>query len=575
MDRNLFLSGRIVFALFNFSLIALAPLSSALWIGPSVARAMPQANDPFGEETVRAKRFELKAPGLEQPSIATITAEELSIRSPDGALSVYKRLARYDTNDGAYVSYSSRELQQIIRWPTSDRGGMQIGTLQQGKIQFSPSRMTVHPVVGRETGSGATRSIPGSTVLPSLQEQPPSVPRQLPTPSQIPGETRRTESGVAGGVFPTMSPMHFAVGSGTKRYLSLEGSDRFQLLNGPDDPRAAWFIQPVRDDLVRVQQRVDSRWMAIGVGGPQPRDAGRSRRGTRGFPSGPSFGGGVFPPGVSFGGGGSFGAGGFPALISPIHGGIDQLWRVQSYSGGGYYFESVMYPGMCLTFPVSGGLWVRPWTYDPWQIWYPMPPVVSLPVPQFKTTQQQFVPNPTLPPIDIRLTNRHSDELLVLFADRRIPDNPVKIRIPAGGSKPVRIERDAGGTIVENISIVDAFGNWVDEQYTTPVPPAVLYDLSVYEIFLQSIAIDRTGTSPNVVEDVNFQPRSIGFFLLPPGDELVEGSELDTYRAAQEQENPGAVRRLSERDLKEGSNSNTKDPLKEILNQVQKQRAAF
>lgn len=566
MDGNLFGSVRIVLIL----------LSLLGWISPSTARSHPQENDPFGEEVRQPKRFELKAPGLDRSSIATLTGEELSIRSPDGAVSVYKRLTRYDTNDGAYVSYSSRELQQILRWPVSNSGGMQIGTLQQGKIQFSPSRMTVHPLQGERTSDDTSRSLPGSGgVLPNLKELPPSMPRQLPTPSQVPGETRRTELGVVGGAIPAMSPMHFAVGSGTRRYLSLEGPDRFQLLNAPDDPRAAWFIQPVRDDLVRVQQRVDSRWMAIGVGGPQPRDTTRSRRGTRGFPSGPSFGGGIFPPGGSFGGGGSFGSGGFPALLAPIHGGIDQLWRVQSYSGGGYYFESVMYPGMCLTFPMSGGLWIRPWTYDPWQIWYPMPPVVSLPVPQFKTTQQQFIPNPPLPPIDIRLMNRHSDELLVLFADRRIPDNPVKIRIPAGGSKPVRIERDAGGTIVESVSVVDAFGNWVDEQYTTPVPPAVLYDVSVYEIFLQSIAIDRTGTSPNVIEDVNFQPRSIGFFLLPPGEELVEGVELDTYRAAQEQENPGAVRRLSERDLKEGSNSNTKDPLKEILNQVQKQRAAF
>lgn len=428
--------------------------------------------------------------------------------------------------------------------------------------------MTVHPV-----GSGnAEAATPG--VLPNLLEQPPSVPRQLPTPSQLPSATQRSESGTVEGGLPTMSAMNFAIGPSSRRYLSVEGIDRFQLRTAADDPSAAWFIQPVREDLVRIQQRVDSRWMAIGVGGPQPRDGLRSRRGTRGFPSGPSFGGGVFPPGGGFGGGG-IGSGGFPALLAPVHGGIDQLWRVQSYMGGGYYFESVMYPGMCLTFPTAGGLWVRPWAYDPWQIWYPMAPIVPLPVPQFRTTQQQFVPNAPLPPVDIQLANRHSDELLVLFADRRIPDNPVKIRIPAGERKRVRIERDAGGTIVESVSIVDALGNWVDEQYTTPVPPAVLYDLSVYEIFLQSIAIDRTGTSPNVVEDVNFQPRSIGFFLLPPGDELVEGTELDVFRAAQEQENPGAVRRLSERDLKEGGNSNTKDPLKEILNQVQKQRAAF
>lgn len=530
--------------------------------------AVPQQATATNSGRLQSGQFELKAPGLARPSRATLTSDELTIRSPDGAASRYKRLSRYDTDDGAFVSYSSRELQQIIRWPSSGSGGMQIGTLQQGRIQFVPSRMTVHRLGDVDAEST------GPEVLPNLLEQPPSVPRQLPTPSQLPSSTQRSESGTVVGALPAMSAMNFGIGPSTRRYLSMEGIDRFQLLNAADGPSAAWFIQPVRDDLIRIQQRVDSRWMAIGVGGPQPREEIRARRGTRGFPTGPSFGGGVFPPGGAFGGG-AIGSGGFPALLSPVHGGIDQLWRVQSYMGGGYYFESVMYPGMCLTFPTSGGLWVRPWTYDPWQIWYPMAPIVPLPVPQFRTTQQQFVPNPPLPPVDIQLANRHSDELLVLFADRRIPDNPVKIRVPAGGRKMVRIERDAGGTIVENVSIIDAFGNWVDEQYTTPVPPAVLYDLSVYEIFLQSIAIDRTGTSPNVVEDINYQPRSIGFFLLPPGDELVEGTELDVFRAAQEQENPGAVRRLSERDLIEGGNSNTKDPLKEILNQVQKQRAAF
>jgi hypothetical protein len=103
----------------------------------------------------------------------------------------------------------------------------------------------------------------------------------------------------------------------------------------------------------------------------------------------------------------------------------------------------------------------------------------------------------------------------------------------------------------------------------------VLYDMSVYEIFLQSIAIDRTGTSPNPIEDVNYQPRSVGFFLIPPGDELPPNAVIDAYRVAQESENQGAVRRLSERDLKGDSNSTTNDPLKDILQKFQKQRAAF
>ncbi|MFN7291789.1 MAG: hypothetical protein ACK5T6_14465, partial [Pirellula sp.] len=77
------------------------------------------------------------------------------------------------------------------------------------------------------------------------------------------------------------------------------------------------------------------------------------------------------------------------------------------------------------------------------------------------------------------------------------------------------------------------------------------------------------------IEDINMQPRSIGFFLIPPGDTLREGSVLDVYRVADEAKNPGAVRRLSPRDLKQGEVSGDQDPLRAILKQFQKQRAAF
>lgn len=94
--------------------------------------ALPQTEEIQSASRSLASDFELKAPGLERPSRATLTDEELAIRSPDGSVSRYKRLPRYDTSDGAFLSYSSRELQQIIRWPVSGTGGMQIGTLQQG-----------------------------------------------------------------------------------------------------------------------------------------------------------------------------------------------------------------------------------------------------------------------------------------------------------------------------------------------------------------------------------------------------------------------------------------------------------
>ena len=75
---------------------------------------------------------------------------------------------------------------------------------------------------------------------------------------------------------------------------------------------------------------------------------------------------------------------------------------------------------------------------------------------------------------------------------------------------------------------------------TTPVPPAPRYELVIHEWKLQSVAIDRTGKSPNVIEDTNFQGKGIGRFLLPPGDQLKSGT-LDVVRTALEARNAGSV----------------------------------
>jgi hypothetical protein len=524
--------------------------------------------------------FELRAPGLDKPSVARLSDSELVIRDPSGNTTIYKRLSRYDTEDGAWIGYSSKEAKQVIRWPTSARGPMQIGTLRNGRIEFTTSRMNVH---ANEVGLGAD-GMPRQfqDVLPDTGIETSGLPLQLRTPSEVDRPAMLESSGNLLGL-PQMTPMHFGVGPTNQRqYLSVRDRSRFGLSNDMNDAMSAWYMAPVGNEMFRLQQRVGDRWLAVGLDANMLGNSGLrggnppgASFGGGGRPRGASFGGGGFPPGASFGGGNAFrGAGSMPLGLHPIGGGCEQLWRVNPYQGG-YFFENVMFPGMGLSWLPTGGIGLTPISYDPWQIWYPQQPVISLPPPQFRTSQQQFVANQPLPPINVNLTNTHRDELLVLLADRRVPQTPQKIRIPAGRSQVVRLDRDAGGTIVETVEVLDSFGNWTQQQYTTPVPPTVLYDMSVYEIFLQSIAIDRTGKSPNPIEDINMQPRSIGFFLVPPGDMLVADSVIDAYRVAEDAKNPGAVRRLSERDLKGPQESNQPDPLKAILQQFQKQRAAF
>ncbi len=531
-----------------------------------LGHAVGIAQDPQSSGT-----FELTAQGLSEPSIATVTPNELVIREPAGKIIRYQRSARHDTADQQLLGYSSRQAQQVIRWPVSSTGRMQIGSLKNGQIEYAWSKMAI--------ANSQTLSAPVS----SGDILPPGFENSL---------TGRVSRGQAPNVsmsnlqnLPSMTAMHLSVGTPNERqFLGLRGGNQFGFLNQATGAESAWYIAPVSDNIVRLQQSQQNDWLAIGLGNA-PDGFARSSRlshrsgafGGNAFPAGGSFGGGAFPAGGSFGGGGARRSNApFPISLSPIHNGADQLWRIQTAQGlGGYCFESLLYPGMALTCIPNQGLTLQNMNYDPWQVWWPQVPSFALPAPQFRTVQQQIIPNPPLRPVSARILNTHSDTLLVLVADRRQPQSLQKLRIPSRGSELVHLERDPGGTIVETVETMDSFGNWNQQQFRTPIPPTVLYDISVYEEFLQSIAIDRTGKSPNVIEDINYQPRSIGFFLVPPGDELPEVAELDAFRIAEDAQNPGGVRKLSPRDLQKTDASSTSDPLKDLLKQFQKQRAAF
>jgi hypothetical protein len=330
---------------------------------------------------------------------------------------------------------------------------------------------------------------------------------------------------------------------GRRIFLSSTDSGELRFSRQADDVDSAWYVVPVGQDMVRLQQNQGRRWFALGVDPIGLKNPG---------PMGPRV------------------------RYSLLGQSANQLWRIQQFQGGGYLFENVAVPGLWLTCSNNGGLWLQPFVNTPWQVWWPQQPVFHLPVPQFRTLSEQVVANPQLPPASLRVTNEHSETLMVLLADRRNPGQTSKLRIPAGGSETVTLDRDAGGTVIQTIEIMDGFGNWDRQEYQIPIPPSILYDMSVYEEFLQSIAIDRTGKSPNVIEDVNYQPKSVGFFLLPAGDGLPESGAIDAYGAAMEANNPGAVRRLSQKDLpRSSSQAPPRDPLRDLLDQVQSKRGKF
>jgi hypothetical protein len=79
----------------------------------------------------------------------------------------------------------------------------------------------------------------------------------------------------------------------------------------------------------------------------------------------------------------------------------------------------------------------------------------------------------------------------VLVAYRRNPAQSMHLRIPAGKGETVSLARDSGGMLVEVYDYgVPGLAQW--DEFVTPLPPFVRYDVSVYELAGQSIAIDRT-----------------------------------------------------------------------------------
>ena len=504
------------------------------------ASSVVEAQNPLESGT-----FSLSAQGLADPSIARITPSELSVQDSTGSVTRYQRAPRYDTTDQLLLGYSSRQAQQVIRWPANNSGRMQIGTLQNGQVQFAWSKMNIV----------ASQQIPPSN--PSADVLPPGL-----EDVDLLGRLRNNQgqgatSGYAGNLLnlPQMTAMSLASGDINERqFLSMQGGNQLGFVNQATGVDAAWYIAPVSTNVVRLQQRFQNDWFAIGLGNVPNANLMHTRLGNRRL-------------------GGATGS--LPLSLLPIHNGADQLWRIQNMSGGGYCFENVMVQGMGLTCVPNQGLFLQPITYNPWQVWWPQTPTFVLPQPQFRTTQHQVVPNQPLGSTTVQIVNSHSDTLLVLVADRRNPQQLQKLRIPSRGSERIQLDRDAGATIIETVETLDAFGNWQQQQFKTAIPPSVLYDISVYEEFLQSIAIDRTGKSPNPIEDINYQPRAVGFFLVPPGDDLPAQAEIDAYRIADDAHNPGAVRKLSQRDLERKSAAPATDPLKDLLKQFQKQRGAF
>jgi hypothetical protein len=165
----------------------------------------------------------------------------------------------------------------------------------------------------------------------------------------------------------------------------------------------------------------------------------------------------------------------------------------------------------------------------------------------------------------VEFVNSHSKELWVLVADRRNPAKSMRLRILAGESETIPLERDAGGTLIE-VYEYGVPGLTQRDEFATPLPPAVRYDVSVYELAVQSITIDRTVPGGKL-ENVNYSPKSVGWFELAPGPEL-ESGPLDVFQTAARQKNAGAVRRIDPSEWE--PHARPTDPVESLLDEFRK-----
>lgn len=249
-----------------------------------------------------------------------------------------------------------------------------------------------------------------------------------------------------------------------------------------------------------------------------------------------------------------------------------QLWQLTPVPGAPGYFALVNAGGglqeLVLTVAPTGQVLLEPFAFAPGQLWRPLhfggllPPIFA----EYRFAAREIRPHAPLEPARVELVNSCRQELWVLIADRWQPDQSLRVKIPAGQNETILLQRDAGGTLVEVYEQVLPGGLVQREEFATPLPPTARYDVSVYELAAQSIAIDRTVPGGKI-EDVTYSPKSIGWFELPAGESLPDGT-LDVYAQAKAQGNPGQVRRIDPQQWQ--PQVEQKDMVEELLDQLQK-----
>jgi hypothetical protein len=146
---------------------------------------------------------------------------------------------------------------------------------------------------------------------------------------------------------------------------------------------------------------------------------------------------------------------------------------------------------------------------------------------------ERVVPNPPLPPLEVTVENRHTENLIVGYVDlRKVPPRPKEHVMKPGTAQKYLLERDSGATIERTYETITPAGAVLVQVERIPVLPVRIWDLVVWEY----------KTTYQVVGQPELDQksrRSIGVVPLPPGAAMP--AKIDVYQAAIDNQNPGAA----------------------------------
>ncbi len=175
-----------------------------------------------------------------------------------------------------------------------------------------------------------------------------------------------------------------------------------------------------------------------------------------------------------------------------------------------------------------------------------IPPAPILRQPQSVLVDSKIVPGAPLAPVTVGLRNSSPSDLVVTIVNLQEASDTEQIKIRSGDVVRHQFSRRAGAERVDTFRVITETGEVLTRQNPISLPAEVLYEIVVHQWQIQSIAIDRTGKSPNVIEDVHYQGKGLGRFPLPAGADL-QPTVIDVYRAAINQGNPATVAPITTR----------------------------